>query len=85
MSRKSIGLLVCTILIFLLVASAMAIENKSANETFTNPNSTVKSINSSVVGSALADSDADNRQINAVSGIERQNPSSPDIKTGFKL
>ena len=85
MSRKSIGLLVCTILIFLLVASAMAIENKNANENFTNPDSTVKSINSSSFGSfALADSDADvSRQKYAEFG-ERSNPS-PDVKTGIKL
>ena len=46
MSKKSIGLLVCTILIFLLIASAMAIENKSADENFTSPDLNIKSIKS---------------------------------------
>jgi len=46
MSKKSIGLLVCTVLIFLLVASAMAMENKSAVENFTSSDLSIKSIES---------------------------------------
>jgi len=53
LSKKSIGLLICTILIFLLVASAMAVENKSANESFTNRDYlTAKSIESTALNSS---------------------------------
>jgi len=72
MSRKSIVLLVCTILIFLLVASAMAIENKSANETFTNRDtSNLKSIEL-VSRSALAETDttAEIQQYSSDSGTD---------------
>jgi hypothetical protein len=57
LSKKSIGLLICTILIFLLVASAMAVENKSANESFTNRDYlTAKSIESTAIDSSSAES-----------------------------
>jgi hypothetical protein len=76
MSKKSIGLLICSILIFLLIASAMAIENKSANENFTSrDDSNLKSIGF-VSGSALTGTDtvAEIQQYGSDSGMNGFNP-----------
>ncbi|MCL2550486.1 MAG: hypothetical protein FWE78_06160 [Methanimicrococcus sp.] len=64
MSKK--GLLIGAILVFLLIASAMALENRSADENFTSQEYPNKSIHTNVpVSSASADfagCDADNPQ-----------------------